>query len=235
MQLPQAYAQNVSSRARRWWSRRPNCRASSFNGKVTHISGAIDVPTRSLQIEVTLPQSRRQAAARRLCAGRAAARRRTRDCSVPGNALLFRAEGPRVAVVDAKGNVQLRKIVIARDLGQSLEIESGIEPNDRIIINPSDSIADGDHVAGRAAAARRQGGVVKSPVACRAFASFAGAASVASVTLLAACTVGPDYRGPRPTCRPHGRPIRSGASPRRRMRRSSPTGGTASAIRRSPR
>jgi hypothetical protein len=65
---------------------------------------------------------------------------------VPGNTLLFRAEGPRVAVVDANGHVHLNKIVIAQDLGQSLEIESGIEPNDRIIINPSDSVADGDHV-----------------------------------------------------------------------------------------
>jgi hypothetical protein len=36
--------------------------------------------------------------------------------------------------------------VIARDLGQTLEIESGIEASDKIIINPSDSIADGDHV-----------------------------------------------------------------------------------------
>ncbi len=42
--------------------------------------------------------------------------------------------------------VHLRKVVIAQDLGQSLEIESGIEPTDKIIINPSDSIADGDHV-----------------------------------------------------------------------------------------
>jgi hypothetical protein len=42
--------------------------------------------------------------------------------------------------------VQLRKIVIAQDLGQTLEIESGIDGNDRVIINPSDSIADGDHV-----------------------------------------------------------------------------------------
>ncbi len=49
-------------------------------------------------------------------------------------------------MVDAKGIVALRKIVIAQDLGQSLEIESGIEANDKIIINPSDSIADGDHV-----------------------------------------------------------------------------------------
>jgi hypothetical protein len=65
---------------------------------------------------------------------------------VPGISLLFRAYGPRLAVVDANGNVELRKIVIAQDLGQSLEIESGIEASDRIIINPSDSIADGDHV-----------------------------------------------------------------------------------------
>ncbi|MGE8472593.1 MAG: efflux transporter periplasmic adaptor subunit, partial [Paraburkholderia hospita] len=38
------------------------------------------------------------------------------------------------------------KITIAQDLGQTLEIESGVEPSDRVIINPSDSIEDGDHV-----------------------------------------------------------------------------------------
>jgi len=42
--------------------------------------------------------------------------------------------------------VHLRKVVIAQDLGQTLEIESGIEPTDKVIVNPSDSIADGDHV-----------------------------------------------------------------------------------------
>jgi hypothetical protein len=59
---------------------------------------------------------------------------------------LFRAEGPRLAVVDANGKVVLRKIVIAQDLGQALEIESGLEPTDKVIVNPSDSISDGDSV-----------------------------------------------------------------------------------------
>jgi len=68
------------------------------------------------------------------------------DIMVPGNTLLFRAEGPRIAVVDDNGVVHLRKVVIAQDLGQTLEIESGIEPTDKVIVNPSDSIADGDHV-----------------------------------------------------------------------------------------
>jgi hypothetical protein len=65
---------------------------------------------------------------------------------VPGNALLFRAQGTQMAVVDNNGIVHLRKVVIAQDLGNTLEIESGIEPTDKVIINPSDSIADGDHV-----------------------------------------------------------------------------------------
>jgi hypothetical protein len=75
---------------------------------------------------------------------------------VPGNALLFRAEGPRLAVVDANGEVHLRKIVIAQDLGQSLEIESGIDATDKVIVNPSDSIADGDQVVVAAAAQNRK-------------------------------------------------------------------------------
>ncbi|QQC67225.1 efflux RND transporter periplasmic adaptor subunit [Paraburkholderia ginsengisoli] len=144
VQLPQAYAQNVSV-GQKVVVTQAELPGQQFHGTVTHISGAIDVPTRSLQIEVTLPNpdDKLRPGAYVQVAVPAVAHA---QLMVPGNALLFRAEGPRVAVVDAKGNVALRKIVIARDLGQSLEIESGIELNDRIIINPSDSIADGDRV-----------------------------------------------------------------------------------------
>ncbi|MFC6310818.1 efflux RND transporter periplasmic adaptor subunit [Paraburkholderia dipogonis] len=144
VQLPQAYAQNVSV-GQKVVVTQAELPGQQFHGTITHISGAIDVPTRSLQVEVTLPNpdNKLRPGAYVQVAVPAVAHA---QLTVPGNALLFRAEGPRVAVVDAKGNVQLRKIVIAQDLGQSLEIESGIEPSDRIIINPSDSIADGDHV-----------------------------------------------------------------------------------------
>ncbi|SIT45485.1 RND family efflux transporter, MFP subunit [Paraburkholderia ribeironis] len=144
VQLPQAYAQNVSI-GQKVVVTQAELPGQQFHGTVTHISGAIDVPTRSLQIEVTLPNpdDKLRPGAYVQVAVPAAVHA---QLMVPGNALLFRAEGPRLAVVDAKGNVQLRKIVIAQDLGQTLEIESGIDANDRIIINPSDSIADGDHV-----------------------------------------------------------------------------------------
>lgn len=144
VQLPQAYAQNVAL-GQKVVVTQAELPGQQFNGTITHISGAIDVPTRSLQIEVTLPNpdDRLRPGAYVQVAVPAAAHARL---TVPGNALLFRAEGPRLAVVDAKGNVSLHKIVIAQDLGQQLEIENGISPTDRIIINPSDSIADGDHV-----------------------------------------------------------------------------------------
>ncbi|MFL9859045.1 efflux RND transporter periplasmic adaptor subunit [Paraburkholderia madseniana] len=144
VQLPQAYAQNVSV-GQNVVVTQAELPGQQFHGTITHISGAIDVPTRSLQVEVTLPNpdNKLRPGAYVQVAVPAAAHA---QLTVPGNALLFRAEGPRVAVVDANGNVALHKVVIAQDLGQSLEIESGIEANDKIIINPSDSIADGDHV-----------------------------------------------------------------------------------------
>ncbi|NUY01357.1 efflux RND transporter periplasmic adaptor subunit [Paraburkholderia youngii] len=144
VQLPQAYAQNVAV-GQKVVVTQAELPGQQFNGTITHMSGAIDVPTRSLQIEVTLPNpdARLRPGAYVQVEVPAAAHERL---TVPGNALLFRAEGPRLAVVDAKGDVSLHKVVIAVDLGQQLEIESGISPTDRIIINPSDSIADGDHV-----------------------------------------------------------------------------------------
>ncbi|CAB3667063.1 Multidrug resistance protein MdtA [Paraburkholderia sediminicola] len=144
VQLPQAYAQNVSV-GQKVVVTQAELPGQQFHGTITHISGAIDVPTRSLQVEVTLPNpddKLRPGAYVQVAVPAAAHAKLT----VPGNALLFRAEGPRVAVVDGNGNVALHKVVIAQDLGQSLEIESGIEANDKVIINPSDSIADGDHV-----------------------------------------------------------------------------------------
>jgi RND family efflux transporter MFP subunit len=144
VQLPQAYSQNVKV-GMPVAVTQAELPGQSFRGTITHMSGAIDVPTRSLQIEVTLPNSDdklRPGAYVQVAVPQALHAR----LLVPGNALLFRAEGPRLAVVDAKGVVHLHKVTIAQDLGQSLEIESGIDPADKIVVNPSDSIADGDHV-----------------------------------------------------------------------------------------
>jgi hypothetical protein len=66
--------------------------------------------------------------------------------SVPVNALLFRAEGIRAAVVGSDGKVHLRPVVIGRDYGTTLEVLGGLDQNDAVILNPSDSLEEGQQV-----------------------------------------------------------------------------------------
>ena len=65
---------------------------------------------------------------------------------LPVSALLFRKDGLEVATVDIDNHVVLKPITIARDLGRTVEVASGINSSDRVIDSPSDSIVQGDIV-----------------------------------------------------------------------------------------
>ena len=66
---------------------------------------------------------------------------------IPGNTLIFRAQGTQVGVVDTETNtVHLKDIKIGRDFGTKLEVIAGLDENDSVILNPSDSLADGAKV-----------------------------------------------------------------------------------------
>ncbi|MGA3159505.1 MAG: efflux RND transporter periplasmic adaptor subunit [Steroidobacteraceae bacterium] len=62
---------------------------------------------------------------------------------VPINALLFRAQGMQVAAVSADNHVKLLSVTPGRDFGTSIEVVSGLDAKQDIIINPPDSLADG--------------------------------------------------------------------------------------------
>jgi RND family efflux transporter MFP subunit len=72
--------------------------------------------------------------------------------SVPASALIFNQDGLKVATVDAQNRVVLKTVTIARDMGRTVEIGSGLTAEDRVIESPQDGIATGDevHVAGPA-------------------------------------------------------------------------------------
>jgi len=65
---------------------------------------------------------------------------------VPVNALLFRAEGLRAVVIDANHHVRLQALDIGRDYGTSLEVLNGLKAEDWIVLNPPDSIENGEEV-----------------------------------------------------------------------------------------
>jgi RND family efflux transporter MFP subunit len=66
--------------------------------------------------------------------------------TVPSNTLLFRAEGLQVGLLRPDNTVEMRKVEVGRDFGQTVEIMAGLSPLDRIITNPSDSLTDGAKV-----------------------------------------------------------------------------------------
>jgi RND family efflux transporter MFP subunit len=76
---------------------------------------------------------------------------------VPAAALMFRASGPQVAVVDPSGRITFRGVTIGRDDGSVVELSSGVAPGDRVALNVSSQIAEGERVrvqpAGSAATA----------------------------------------------------------------------------------
>src|SRR5271170_2567086 len=62
---------------------------------------------------------------------------------LPANTVLFRSAGLQVATVDAEKRVKLKSIVQGRDFGNTIEIVSGLDPNEAVILNPPDSLTDG--------------------------------------------------------------------------------------------
>ena len=66
---------------------------------------------------------------------------------VPAAALIFRAQGAQVAVVEPSGKVKYNDAVIARDNGSLVELASGAQPGDRLVLNISSQIQEGQAVA----------------------------------------------------------------------------------------
>jgi RND family efflux transporter MFP subunit len=117
-----------------------------FQGEVVRTAEAIDLATRTLLTEVDVPNK----AGLLLPGGYAQVHLqihvRSERLQVPVNALLFRSEGLRAVVIDANHRVHLQALDIGRDYGTSLEVLTGLKPDDWIVLNPPDSIENGEEV-----------------------------------------------------------------------------------------
>jgi RND family efflux transporter MFP subunit len=117
-----------------------------FQGKVVRTAEAIDPSTRTLLSEVDVPNHNGAL----LPGGYAQAHLQVKvsgaRLAVPVNALLFRSEGLRAVVVDANHKTHLKSLSVGRDYGTSLEVLQGLEASDWIVLNPADSLEEGQEV-----------------------------------------------------------------------------------------
>jgi RND family efflux transporter MFP subunit len=117
-----------------------------FSGKVVRSADAIDPATRTLLTEIDVPNRDGHLLPGSYAEVHFAVPIQITRMSVPVNTILFRPEGPRVAVVGPDRKVHLKAISIGRDFGTKIEILGGLDPNDQIVLNPADSLEEGQEV-----------------------------------------------------------------------------------------
>lgn len=118
----------------------------NFQGKVVRTAESIDPNTRTLLTEVDVPNRNGQLFPGGYAQVHLQVKIAASRVQVPVNALLFRAEGLRAVVVDANHKTHLRQLTIGRDFGTTLEVLQGLETNDWIVVNPADSLDEGQDV-----------------------------------------------------------------------------------------
>ncbi len=166
--VPEVYAADVVD-GRRAYLTLDAYPGRRFEGTIARNSNAIDPTTRTLNVEVDVPNPKgellpgayvfvhfRVSSEHAQSANGIAT---NQPVTIPSNTLLFRSEGLRVGVV-RNGRVHLQPVSISSDEGAIVQISSGLQPSDSIILDPSDSLAEGQQVqvAGASGPAQRAAG-----------------------------------------------------------------------------
>jgi RND family efflux transporter MFP subunit len=117
----------------------------SFHGTLVRNANSIDLASRTLLVEVDLDNPAGELLPGAYVMVHLKLPKEIKSVTVPGNTLLFRAEGLQVAVV-RDGQAQLIPVTIGRDYGNTVEIVAGLQPTDQVIVAPSDSLTSGTPV-----------------------------------------------------------------------------------------
>jgi RND family efflux transporter MFP subunit len=131
-----------------------------YQGVIARTAGAIDTATRTMQVEIRVPNPTGALIAGSYVQVLLPIKGESTGMVVPTNVLLFRPAGVYVAAVDPQGRVTLKLVQLGTDFGTAVEVLRGLAPTDRLVINPADSLADGDVVT---MAAPQTEGVAAAP------------------------------------------------------------------------
>jgi RND family efflux transporter MFP subunit len=123
-----------------------------FQGTVTRIADALQSGTRTLLTEIDLPNPDGALRPGVYCMAELKVPRRTPSFVVPADAIIFNRNGMQVAVV-TDGKAAIRKVKVTRDLGTGVEVNSGLQPGDQVILNPPVNLVEGGRVGARRDAA----------------------------------------------------------------------------------
>jgi RND family efflux transporter MFP subunit len=124
----------------------PDLPGHGFLGAVTRTANALDPATRTLLVEVQVPNPGALLMPGMYAQVDLSVLRKDPPLLIPGDTLVVRSDGPQVAVVAPDGRVHFARIQLGRDFGDRLEVLSGLEDGQQVVVNPSDAIREGAQV-----------------------------------------------------------------------------------------
>ncbi len=117
-----------------------------FHGKLLKTAGAIDPMTLTLQAEFEVQNKEGILLPGGYTSVDFILPSYPHGMIVPVNALLFRAEGLQVATIDKEQRIHLKSVEVGTDFGKSIQINNGLSSEDLLVLNPFDSIFEGQKV-----------------------------------------------------------------------------------------
>jgi RND family efflux transporter MFP subunit len=128
-----------------------------FQAAVARTTDSIDVNSRTLTVELDVPNPSGE-----LLPGAYANVHFQLPLNVvplvlPSSTMLFQAGGPQIGVVNSQNQVELRKVTLGHDFGDTIQIMTGVLPTDAVIANPPDSLTNGMHVAVQSTSGNQKG------------------------------------------------------------------------------
>jgi RND family efflux transporter MFP subunit len=142
VQVPEAYAAATSPGldAELRFAEQPR---KTYAAKTVRTSNALDPTLRTLQVELELDNANQEVFPGAYAEVHFKLPASAESLRLPANTVLFRSAGLQVATVGSDKRVKLKSIVQGRDFGNTIEILSGLAPDEVVVLNPPDSLTDG--------------------------------------------------------------------------------------------
>jgi RND family efflux transporter MFP subunit len=142
VQVPEAYAAATSPGldAELRFAEQPR---KTYAAKTVRTSNALDPTLRTLQVELELDNANQEVFPGAYAEVHFKLPASAESLRLPANTVLFRSAGLQVATVGSDKRVKLKSIIQGRDFGNTIEILSGLAPDEVVVLNPPDSLTDG--------------------------------------------------------------------------------------------
>jgi multidrug efflux pump subunit AcrA (membrane-fusion protein) len=118
-----------------------------FTASVTRTTDAIDATSRTLTVELDIPNPTGELLPGAYANVHFQLPLGVAPLVLPASTILFQADGPQVGIVNRQNQVELRKVTLGHDFGDTIEILTGARSTDAVIANPPDSLTNGMRVA----------------------------------------------------------------------------------------